>query len=432
MNNGELSRKLSDEESQIINAIEKHTDDPVERDMLIRLFSKLYKYSSEHINEIRNEVNNELRLSSAKHDSAFNVRTSLMKKENVKGAENYFLPVISPDEIDLGAFFECTYEEFVRICDVKKYRAVVRSGSLTDECTCRLRRNCIFANAESIVFRLAEQYGIKRPAIFSPYARKYASVILDYCRFPENAINSIEIEEIPQMMMKLSSDYVLMWNLKVTDGDVITMQPAESHIPEKLVTPMFGSKKYKLTFKDIHSNDFILFNNYDDEQLSFIRNADMGELYVGSDTDFSDMSWQKISLMSEGIGFSEVFVNYYNGQLPRCTRVRTHTDIISTLNAFNNNPFGVNISEDYKIEYHDNYDSSLRTVKNYEKDVAYYAPINIRRINAEQKMRTIGLKSSVNCIIKFSGSQNKEDYANYVLEYLNEYYPEFHWQGEIV
>ncbi|MGN0677930.1 MAG: hypothetical protein ACI4K5_09300 [Ruminococcus sp.] len=431
MNNTELDSKLKNMREELVNIIKSSSCDNEQKKIFIKLFSNLCEYSSNHIGLIENNVRNELYNYFYKSNDSFNIETVLIPKKETEKLRNSFRPVC--DELEFGAFFDCSYSSFIDICSKRTHSVRVYSdNNISESCTCTIRINYNLVSQESRIFEIANQYVINKPVIFSPYARKFAEIKFKECSIPNNEITSIEIEGIDSGIIKLSKDYCLMWNVSFNDGNETTMQYDNIPAPKELITPFFNEKKFKIAYMNIYPNDYLIFNSYD--RVVFLRDSKKNVLYAGSDNDdIFNCSYQKITVLNKSSEYSGSFSNYYSPCAVPCTRVKTHADIISTINAFNNNPFGVSVSEEYKIENQEYCNSEISTIKNYAPESAYYRPVNIRRITGDQRLRTIKLRSRINCILKFSGwsAVRTEDYANYVLEYLNEKYPEFCWQGVI-
>ena len=420
--NSELLQKMNEQSDELRQIIEESSLSAEKKDTLTKLFSRLNEYSRNHIELIENSVEEQMRYRFNGEDENFKVKTALVRKEKAETLRrSHILDYIcKPDKDSLGVFFDCSYEEFIRFCDKRTYKVTVRTSTQISDCSCELRPDFRYVSQEEILYRTAYQYRIKKPVIFSPYARKYASLKLKNCDLKPEYITEIIIDGIPEKITKTTCEYSLMWNVSVSGEEEVREFPyIQIPAPKELITPYFENTLYKKTFSEISPYDYIVFDLSGKENFFFLRNRK--ELYISSDYDIINMSYSKVTLLNGSFDEdTECFFNFFKPNIFLNTRVRSHADILYVLNSFNNNPYHINISEEFKVEVPE----KLETIKNYDKQNASYYRNNSHSIN-----KTKNLRSSLNCVIYFYGGKFTEDYANYVLEYLNEKYPEFNWQG---
>lgn len=409
--------------------------DSNEKSLLRSLFNRLSDYTDSHMNGIREMVREQLESDFGNTDNDFEVRTVLADRQMKDSfiASNSYCPVIPEkdgnDEDDgyFGVFFDCTYEKFRDICAGNCYKAVVtlRNSDKPVECMCTLVPDSVFVQYEEVLYLLARQYNVKKPLIFSPYARKFALV-----KFRNNALNTGDIADIELVGIGTkympTTEYTLMWNVRIEDTDDSDSLP---NCPADImkISPYFDSVYYKRTFINTPENVYFIFHFRDMEKFYFVRKEDT--LYVASDVNLANLKYEKVTLLPDSDG-SRCFTNYFRTNTFSGARVRSQADIIYALSSFSDNPYGVVISDDIRVVSDSRKISGkLKRFRNYNSDVSYYADAEINKVTYESIARSRRLRSSLYCIVPFSGSELCADYANYVIEYLNETYPEFNWIG---
>jgi len=421
---GDVQQKLTEDEKKIENIIRNSNLSDDEKEILCLLSERLVSYGKEHYNCIQDKVEKELELELADYDEDFCVKTVLVDSERAEQLFNrgHFDYVIDKKKVLFGAFFDCSYKKFKEICSSKTYTARVVSRGKTHYKECVFRANYKFVEREKIVFRAAEQYKSKRPVIYSPYARKFAMINFTDKEFDTSTITEITIDDIPEEM-KLTNEYYLMWNVSVKQKN---LDSTESMLPSAAVrkkTPFFDTLKYKMCYIT-NPKDMILFDFENNVDFELIREEN--NVYVSSDTDLHNLKYQILTFL-DGAAENDIitFENYYRRSFFPVRRARTYADILNIIYSFNDNPFDIHISENPEI-CHKNSNEDIK----YDSDCAYYPPVRKSQIRDYCK-RTIPKKSSLNCILTFSGGFMTEDYAYYVVEYLNEYYPEIKWLGRV-
>lgn len=406
--------------------------DSNEKALFRNLFNKLSDYTDFHVNNIKETVKEQLESNFGNMNTDFEVRTVLankIMKESFIAQRSYCPVICEQDETDennkyFGVFFDCTYEKFRDICAKISYNAVVtlKNSDKPVECLCTLVPDSVFVQYEEILYRIARQYGVKKPLIFSPYARKFALIKFRNNDFKTSDIADIKFTDINEKYMP-TTEYTLMWNVLIEDTDEYTIPCTE----DMKISPYFNSVDYRRVFLNTPENVYFVFCFRNTEKFYFVRKEDM--LYVSSDVDLTTVPYEKVTLLND-FESTECFRNYFKPNTFSGARVRSQADIIYTLNSFNNNPYDVVISEDIRVVSDSKkIPESLKKFKNYNSDVSYYADTAMNTITYESIARSRRLRSSLYCIVPFSGGEIREDYANYVIEYLNEMYPEFNWIG---
>ena len=128
-----------------------------------------------------------------------------------------------------------------------------------------------------------------------------------------------------------------------------------------------------------------------------------------------------------------LFENYFKYSLMFKERIRSYADICYVLNYFNDNPYDIEIL--YLQKSAQAYNSSNNKVCMY-KFPYYNRNLSLRNaINYENHYKTIPICKNM-CVLSFKSNNKKysnyvDDFANYVLDFLTEMYPEYNWVGEL-
>ena len=400
------------------------------------------------MNDIENHVREDIKSKfiSNEENENFNIQTALVKKENTTSSE---FEEIIPQNRDknekppFGAFFECSYKKFKELTrsDIQYEVKVVKNekGEVCDG-YCKFMPNAIFVKRErDILNKIAKEYNITRPLIFSPYARKFASVTIykkGYQRetIPGSEIKSIIIDKSACTdnldCIKFTTDYQLVWNVI---KNKVTVEPDKAK-PQSTIIPKWMEEGYhsNYCFNGIQSNEFVLVNVTNDSDLVYLRenynsekngNAEkIGNLYIFSQKNYSIENFLKYTLSKIHRDGVTVFGNYFSPNLFPVQRPRTKADIMSILSCFKGNKaFDIDI-------YISNSDEG-NILEMYDNDYRYY---NFKK-NAEWLTFNVSDEKKYKCRLIFEGKDRvlTEDYARYVLEYISYMYPEINWQGEV-
>ena len=201
-------------------------------------------------------------------------------------------------------------------------------------------------------------------------------------------------------------------------------------IPNKAITQ--NKSIYKC-----NKNEFVLFHGINDKRIGIGRNLEDSKegLIVLYDGNMNIEPYAKIGINQvdeNKLNSQSFYRNYFEHSMLNLQRIRTRADILYVINAFNNNPYDIVVSF---------MDSSLRAAEkqsgipdeNASNNIIsdYDEPHKYYRRSSDRLSKSIRLKGTTEVCLYFNGKNRilTEDYARYVLSYLNERYPEFHWIG---
>ena len=294
----------------------------------------------------------------------------------------------------------------------KRYKAKVKTEGDEIEVPFVLERYDYYKRIEELLERTARQYGIDRPVIFSPLSRRAVNVKLDFSgiTLPQPRSNVIDFQiEKNGLSDVLLCDKTLLWNVEVTEENEI---PGPRENTDKKIVSLF-EKEYAIYEFAAKENEFI----YISSPISEVKRYE-NRVYVNLNEKqtIEDIRYSKLAIMDvtsvflEGLEYR--YQNFYHNTGKR-ERIRTQADIDYVLHKFRNDMARY-------VGLVRNCDG-VNTVHAYEKgDVYHYTKDKIYR-------------SSSVCYIKFevSGSWIAEDAINYMIAFLNFYYPEYYWVGVV-
>lgn len=424
--NADINDQLKNQINQMSDIIDGSISDHEEAELLKKLFSKLSDYNIKHLDDVISNVRKSFSDTINRSDR-ISIKNVLADRSNAVKfvADNVMDYVVSPEKLGIGVFIDLSYSKLVNEYKDKKYNVTICTDNGKYDFRCTLVQSTKFVRAERILKKLAEQYHISAPLIYMPYARKYFELKIKDCDIPKESITDVIIDGIPSECVKPNCKYFLMWNVSVKE---ISSEPTYiedgTDCPEvDTVVPYFDRLRYKRKYLNVQPDEYYLFKFPEYEKFCICRESD--KIVIYTEKKFTWVQAQKLMLLTGNIDLSfNVYSNYFRKNTLFSSRVRSYADIEYVIDCFRDNPFDIGISDRFKIEYHSDM-GKINTIKNYDVDYAYYD------YDKEDRNQNIKLKSSVNCILTFSGGKNTEDFADYVLEFLNVRYPEFNWQGEL-
>lgn len=288
----------------------------------------------------------------------------------------------------------------------KKFKGRFYKNGVSSEFEYELRFDRSFLKLQEMLYKFTELYTISNPVILSPYSHKSFRVVydteilkeknveLDFC-FEENGIKAVKNKN-------------LFWNFK---REIVEKQTYDAKIPYGTNTRYHYSfnktKKGKYVFPCPMNNQTIIYDvAVGDNGVELVTDRDMDDFILLEyfEVDMNSALVKKID--SSGLLNSNKID--YKGTVTG--RIVSEGDIEHALAPFSdwNNLKCCVISEDNKKIMR--YSSRYRVDR---KDRMMFSTICTRYIHFSKKD---GLFLT--------------DYANYVMEYLEYYYPEIEWAGE--
>ena len=288
----------------------------------------------------------------------------------------------------------------------KKYTGEYIKDGRTIPFEYSLRFNRSYVERQELIYSYVQHYAFLNPIIYSPfsfrsfdlvYDKEIADEQLDFL-FPQNGLDVIG-----------TTDKDLFWNISISEQS----KTYDAKIP-------YGdSCRYIFEFKKTKKGNYALplpqnkqtkiFDiEFTDDAVRVTSDHDMDEFYLLEPLEIDNSSSTIKALISYGLYFSNK--NTYVGITNK--RIISEADIEHALAPFRDK-FGVTCQLS---------DGSGEIIKRYSKK---YRPDRKDSKLINQICREY---------IKFSSKDDNGylvDYINYILEYLEYYYPEVEWVGEI-
>ena len=430
MENSKIINKIEENRNGIENILDKSSLDLEQKNVLKKVFKKLSKYSLDQLNGIENTVfenykNTQIFTENLNKDCHFDIYTALVNKKQKKEFLS-FNPIV--DENLFGIFIDISYRDFVDICNGNKCSANI---TLTNGSSLSIQFNLNasnpFKSSEELLVKLIKQYGIRKSVIFSPYARRFVEIPLpENIKVEDIAFISVDIPNVSTEQIKSTLEYTLMWNVTI----ITDMQ----RIPcTKRIKPYFNETINEYAFENFGLNEYIVCSSKDIIPKFEIIRQDKETIKV---TSHDEVYYQHVKInpvQSDSFKHIMLFENYFKYSLMFKERICSYADICYVLNYFNDNPYDIEIL--YLQKSAQVYNSSNNKVCMY-KFPYYNRNLSLRNaINYENHYKTIPICKNI-CVLSFKSNNKKysnyvDDFANYVLDFLTEMYPEYNWVGEL-
>lgn len=365
-----------------------------------------------------------------------------------KGAEDEGedFPLGEPLYVDICGdyFLDCAYEDVLTLCsdeaaDVYPYRGCVEVQGESVPFRYRLAYDLKYIHAERLLFVVADLYRIKAPILFSPYGRRAVKI-----QVPRQDLEIVGVlldrkgnlapycPKENRLADKLRIDRQLKWNLR-TESVPLPSCTAASDRDDAFFSPYGNQEIYRYTFKDRRENDFICPSLDEAEHviaaqkdvkgqqivlvtkkpltepcrsLHIIQAADTAE--PGSkplgDAVFPNLDGRR----KEAFGYGE--------------RLRTRGDIERMLYGLGMPGHGLTCAFRAVSQAAQ---KDVTPLRRYDRDLAY------GRFDVCREQSLYGSRRGLPfCYITFSGDEKfLNDYAEYVLSFLEFRYPDFQWVG---
>ena len=456
------SRDSNELVDQIISIVESSDVSREHKQLLRELFQNLALHQKNKIDSLLNTVQSTVYKAEHTSESIGQIVVALLpKKHNLRG----FFPMVDfsqvsfpDDDLDeyissddyIGAYFHCSYDRFLEITDSGipcDYDANVElKNGKTIECKCSFRVDNSYVYQEKLLQIAASQYGFETPLVYSPYSRKFARIVFSE-EIPISQILEIHIPFLSQDIVATTIDHDLMWNIEITNR-----RSPELPVPEAFSSEMIHKKAEALdtftaneyvvagsapVYKSKYAcypTEFILFEGVGTRRLAIARDVKESCIYVMYDGQMKIEPIKRLKINSvQDIMFdidalvkqNLAHVNSFKATTYIKKRLRSYADIIYSLSAFQQNVYNIAIAEDFTIS--EVYPHGC--ISDYQNAHRYYK-YQANQTRSREVERSILNSRSLFCCLTFKGSnQFIEDFARYVLAFMNEYYPEFHWVG---
>jgi len=261
-----------------------------------------------------------------------------------------------------------------------------------------------YIKLENLIFKLAEYYQVENPIIFSPFSRKaFRIVYMD--DIPKNVVS--KDFQFEKYALNVIEHVTLLWNFNVARLEQMTCI-------EKV--PYGNSIQYHYFIeKSKEGNYYYMLPEHNQVIVYDVHFSDKGtEIWINHECeDFTVMEWTTVDwnmpeierLRSRG----KIFSNKVKKLPYQNKKIISMCDIEHAI---------------YPFRYHIGIKCSL--TEHLEKIFLRYSA-KYRNLMAYHKVNYKALKRVMVC---FDGNMEYiDDYANYVLQYLEYYYPEIEWVG---
>lgn len=378
-------------------------------------FQKVFDALTAHQNEFLAALEQRIREESADNnfDDDFNVAVRLVRNDEKISA---FLPIKSdsdlifgedetPEHLNCDCFIDAGYDELDSFCE-QIFRGLAVTVAGTKNFRYTLRRHDKFIRAEKILADVAAMYKIRRPVIFSPFARKAVEIFVEGID-PQEVI-SLDFQEQTQGL-RLIRNAKLCWNVKISDVDTNLGGDVEEY---------FGSDGQLIRYEYFHTFDrdakiFVLPNQHcDDVHISL---GDERQIRLGYNSVLKTRVCRQFEFTDVEIS-DDTFTNDFPLTNPKL-RLRTAGDFERVLACFNATRCGQKFPSHFVKG-----NPSKKLVTVYRREDRYHV--------ATENLLLGNLRDKPICFVSFGGdSIFKTDYVNFVLAYLAQNYPEFSWAG---
>ncbi|WP_028515162.1 hypothetical protein [Ruminococcus flavefaciens] len=448
--------------NQIMSIVDDSDMSREQKQLLRELFQNLALHQNKKLDDLFSMVQSSIYEAEHTSESIGHIVVALLPiKHNLRG----FFPMFDfsqvsfpDDDLDdlisynefIGAYFKCSYDRFLEITDSgipHDYDTTVEliNGSII-KCKCSFRLNYSYVYQEKLLQVAASQYGLETPLIYSPYSRKFAKIV-----FSEDiSISQIQAIHIPCLSQDLAAttiDHKLMWNIEVTNRRSPELPVSQAFSPEMLKqkalsSDTFTANEYVVagstpSYKSKYAcypNEYIIFDGVGTRRLAIARDIKESCLYIMYDGQIKIEPIKRIKVnpvhdimydIDVLVKQNAAHINSFKATTFIKRRLRSNADIIYSLSAFQQNEYNISIADEFNIFE----ECPSECISEYQNAHRYY------KYQAEQYCygeieRSILNTRALFCCLTFKGNNPfKEDFARYVLSFMNEYYPEFHWVG---
>lgn len=418
-----MRRNLKVDINNIID--DSRIDDLKIKSILKDVFQELIEYQENLRQNTDKQIKEEYLSEKRDWDDVWQIKTMLEDKNNIDiGIGNGFRPIkignsiyFANDTMERMAkvnkeenqfFLNCMYDELESLCQKKYHGFIITKENQKKEFTYKLVEQYRFIEAEKLLYEIANLYRIRKPRIFSPYARRAVDICIeninsdeflsalkyDFCLY-ENKLQGV-----------LLTNFVLMWNVDIQNENE----------PLKGLEPSEKEPYYQYFYnEDIKENSFIYTKNI----CNHIYKKD-NEIRIFCQDKMERNEYKKINILDTKENNNIVFENIFeNKHVNKCNYLRTKADVIYILNLFNN------INNDYNCSL-----ISVGAANNNGKNLVRYRKEH-SYFKEKNELYFSNIRNKPYICIKFTGKKIfLVDYANYVLHYLESKYPEYNWVGK--
>ena len=438
---------MKSDQAELLDIVE-HSDIPVNlKNILNKTFKTLANRNDSVLHEIRDHVLRENDNLKMKWNDRWSIATILVSEKNFADVNGFrkLLRNSDPDEnllsdlkyINLvdNYFLDCSYEDALAICsdeytDDYPYVGNIDMHGQKISFHYRLAHDFRYVNLEQMLYQIADIYQIVKPIIFSPYARRAVKIqipkensdVADFLRDQNLDLTPYCLDQ-NHLSGKFLADSQLMWNLR-TESVTLPEYKIADDKDQSYFAPYGDREIYRYEFKNINDQAFICPDEIDFSKIiAAEKNLDRQQItLIARDRLTSPCKLVQI-IRSDIKNSLQVFKNSTSDSIFSKERLRTEGDIEFVLHGLSMPTHGFICKFDgvSRIEKNDR-----KICRRYSRDLSY-------RTSIAREQSLYGNRRGLPfCYIKFSGDEKfLDDYANYVLSFLENRYPDFQWIGVI-
>ena len=372
---------------------------------------------------------------------------------NPKGTDGEDL-LCEPKHIDLDGtyFLDCSYETAEALCSAEytddyPFRGCVDADGEKTEFRYRLARDWRCIGEERLLFDIADVYRIRKPVIFSPYSRRAVKIQLPCCesaaaeRLQKQDAADLEPYLLKEngLQDKLLAGRQLLWNIGLGEVSLPQYNPGEKS-DSCYVAPYGDREIYRYEFTEQKGGSFICPESEEMPKLiAAEKDVQKGQITLITRRLLSGKC-RSLRIISpkdniaeykrrghKAIFFGNIFDCGNSGAscFSAKERLRTRGDIERVLYGFNMPEHGYSCSFE---RVSDSAKTDLQVCRRYSADLSYGASCDVCREQTLYGTRRV----LPFCHVRFSGETKfLVDYANYVLFFLENRYPDFRWVGVV-
>ena len=373
-----------------------YPSDEVERQMMEKIFARLAQHQSAFLSELGARIDAEG--DNYEWDKDFDVAVKLVSRGDVEGMRGF-----EPLNVGDAFFLDAAYDEIPALCNETYEGTLTDPSGVRKKFSYRLRRHFRFVRREKILFDVASRYHIKRPVIFSPYARKAVEIIpIDLGNEELKNCTAIDFKND-----KLIVDRELVWNVQIKSA-MNNREPvmgADGNLIRYEYEYQFDDEAKVFVMTDRHFDDFYRVRDENGKKIVLRFNA------------LLDAREYQTVRLNEIEDLRGAFCNDFPRRNDRL-RLRTKGDVENVLACFNATRMGQEFPASYQSG------GGGKVINVYRREDGYYI--------SDEEQFLAAIKRKPVCNIKFDGDARsifKADYVSYVVDYMTRNYPEFGWAG---
>ncbi|MBQ3444759.1 MAG: hypothetical protein IJG33_16125 [Selenomonadaceae bacterium] len=355
------------------------TRQEVER-ILNKLTKDLTEDNKKKLRDLESRVAEEFR----GKDKFIEIVTDVLEAENLFSVEcGGSIFFANQPSLDKGEPRTLHSEPFFLCVPYDEFDSLLKADYQGAGFTYQLKPNYRFVAAEERFYRIARLYGVP-VQVYSPYARR----AVDVCIFGEVSERDLRLAE-NNLAGKLMTNHELYWNVAIDSvmWDSVSLDG-----------------EYRCTVEDDLSFVLPTSDAAIDDELDVRREGN--QIVFRTSRSLLLDKVERIKILPQE---SKIASRLLSKQ-----RLRTQGDIEFVLSGLARDGYSCRFGS---------FGATAGNISRYAKEHEYFTSADENLLRAKSRLPV--------CTVKFSGDEIfLTDYANFVLNFLTETYPEFNWAGE--